>query len=146
MKKVQIIGQKYSKPLFYSFFIYKEKHSEKEYFILSSDYIGPSIEQARSIGKLEDFEIKNFLRISRTLGGHIVWPRGDNMKPTINQVKGGEIILNSGYGFYDRIDWTIFLLKIYYFIIEKSDMFTRKGEVIGIVFATRQHINASINF
>ncbi|HHY23920.1 MAG TPA: S46 family peptidase [Clostridiaceae bacterium] len=27
-----------------------------------------------------------------------------------------------------------------------SPLFTRKGEVIGIVFATRQHINASINF
>lgn len=121
MEKVQIIGQKYSKPLFYSFFIYKEKDSEVEDFILSSDYIGPSIEQARLIGELEDFEIKNFLRISRTLGGHIVWPRGDNMKPTINQVKGGEIISNSGYGFYDRIDWTLFLLKIYYYFIEKSE-------------------------
>lgn len=50
-----------------------------------------------------------------------MWPRGDNMKPTINQVKGGEIISNSGYGFYDRIDWTLFLLKIYYYFIEKSE-------------------------
>ena len=112
----QIRGQKFKGPLFYSIFLLKDPKSLEVDFILSSDYIGPSINQMKLIGGYRDFEIKNLLRLSRTLGGHILWPRGYKGKPTINQVRGGEI--GKGYGFYDRIDWTLFLLKTYYFFIE----------------------------
>lgn len=121
MRIVQIRGQKFKGPLYYSFFVLKEINPEEIDYILSSDYIGPSINQAKLISGYEDSEIKKFLRISRTLGGHILWPRGDEMNPTINKVKGGEISPQCGYGFYDRIDWTLLLLKIYYTFIEKSE-------------------------
>ena len=41
-------------------------------FLLSSDYIGASVYWAVKAGLSED-EIVDFLRISRTLGGHIVF-------------------------------------------------------------------------
>lgn len=106
INKVEIRGQNYSNGLFYTFFVNKEE------YLLSVDYIGPSIYQAKNIGRLEEREIKNFLRTSRTLGGHMVWPRGEKLRPTINQAKGGQ------KGIYDRFDWTLLLLKIYYSIID----------------------------
>jgi len=115
LPNVKILGQNYGKGLFYSFSVFEfEDNVEKQYFLLSIDYIGPSVFQSENIGKLESFEIQNFLTVSRTLGGHLLWPRGRNMNPTINQVKGGEINPGCGYGFYDRIDWVLLLLKIYY--------------------------------
>lgn len=48
-------------------------------FLLSSDYIGPSIYWARECG-IEDSEIREFLKICRTIGGHIVWPRGTEIR------------------------------------------------------------------
>ena len=81
------------KPPFYTIF-YKK-------FLLSSDYIGPSVHWASQKG-LSD----NELSIYRTIGGHIVWPRGRNN--TINYARGGKD------SFYDRIDWTLFLVKLCY--------------------------------
>lgn len=122
LKCVQIVGHKFDKPLFYSFFV-KESPTSDSDFILSSDYIGPSKYQAKYIARLSDNEIKKFIEISRTLGGHIIWPRG--IKLTINKVKGGELKKGCGYGFYDRIDWTFLLLKHYYSSINYEDKLNR---------------------
>lgn len=75
-------------------------------YLLSTDYIGPSIYWAKKQG-LTDKEIIKILAIGRTIGGHIAWPRGDGQN-TINKLRGG------GKSFYDRIDWTLYLLKTYY--------------------------------
>lgn len=116
--------------------------NDKE-FLLSSDYIGPSIYWARELGKV-DKDIIEFLKTSRLLGGHIVWPRGfqkgwyysyknnsyfyceykkSQSIVTINQAKAA---------FYDRIDWMLVLLKIYYEIkgpVEKKlETFVEKGQ------------------
>lgn len=137
---VLIKGQKILKnPLFYSFFIENNKANSVD-IILSSDYIGPSINQAMYLGELTTNEIKSIIQISRTLGGHIFWPRGKGVTPTINQVKGGEISSKCGYGFYDRIDWTFLLLKIYYsvqdneknsisIIVEKVKEITKNDDI-----------------
>ena len=74
--------------------------------LLSADYIGPSTYWAEEAG-LQDNEIVKFLEISRTLGGHMLWPRS-GYKPTVNQARGGK------YGYYDRIDLTLFALKQWY--------------------------------
>jgi len=55
---------------------------------------------------IKDNEIVDFLRIARTIGGHMLWPRGK--QPTVNQAKAG-----SG-GFYDRIDWTLIVIETFY--------------------------------
>lgn len=89
---VGISEQKYrSKPL------YAIKYKG---FNLGSDYIGPSIYWSQSKG-LSKEKIIDILNVSRTIGGHIVWPRGG--KRTINQARG--------LAFYDRIDWTLFTVK-----------------------------------
>lgn len=82
------------KPPLYTI-VYKE-------FFLSSDYIGPSIYWA-SKKVLSSKKILEILNKCRTIGGHIVWPRGNG--ETINQARSGE------KGFYDRIDWTLFVIK-----------------------------------
>lgn len=83
------------KPPFYTI-IYKKE------FYLSSDYIGPSIYWAKQKGMTQEQQI-NILNKCRTIGGHIVWPRGNGT--TINQARSGK------KSFYDRIDWTLFLIK-----------------------------------
>lgn len=95
-----------------SFYLINKESGEQE-FILSLDYIGPSIYQAGDIAGLSEAEIKEFLQISRTLGGHLVWERGKDTLPTVNWLRGGQIMPGCGYGFYDRTDWTLLLLKIY---------------------------------
>ena len=82
------------KPPFYTI-LYKK-------YLLTSDYIGPSIYWAIEKG-LSSNQIICILNKSRTIGGHIVWPRGKGT--TINQARSGE------KAFYDRIDWTLFLIK-----------------------------------
>lgn len=82
-------------------------------------YIGASVYWAVKAGFSED-EIIDFLRISRTLGGHIVFPRGENSHITyrfpankfgkehpitMNNSRGGE------KGYYDRFDLTLFAIK-----------------------------------
>lgn len=84
------------KPPFYTV-IYKN-------YLLSSDYIGPSIYWAEQKG-LARMKIIEILNKCRTIGGHIVWPRGCGN--TINQVRGGEET------FYDRIDWTLYIVKLF---------------------------------
>lgn len=116
IKCVQIIGQKYKGPLFYSFFIKDNPMSNEVEEILSVDYIGPSKFQSYDIAKLSVDKIKINIKESRTLGGHILWPRATNNK-TINQARGGD----SGCGLYDRTDWTFLLLKHYYSVIDIVD-------------------------
>ena len=72
-------------------------------FLLSADYIGPSVHWAQCAG-LTDVDIICFLFISRTIGGHIVFPRG-GLLPTVNQARGGK------RGYYDRFDLTLYALK-----------------------------------
>ncbi|WP_284052135.1 DUF6994 family protein [Ligilactobacillus agilis] len=100
-------------PKFFTLFVDTDK------FLLSSDYIGASVYWAVKAGFSED-EIIDFLRISRTLGGHIVFPRGENSHITyrfpankfgkehpitMNNSRGGE------KGYYDRFDLTLFAIK-----------------------------------
>lgn len=89
--------------------------------LLSSDYIGPSVYWAIDQG-IPNEEILEFLGICRTIGGHMIWPRGrvitdDGM--TINRAKGGS------KGVYDRIDWTLLLIKIFYEHQERTDFFNK---------------------
>ena len=85
-----------NKPPFYTI-VYKN-------FLLSSDYIGPSIYWAEQKGLTRE-QIIDILNNCRTIGGHIIWPRGCGI--TINQARGGEET------FYDRIDWTLYLIKLF---------------------------------
>lgn len=74
--------------------------------VLSSDYIGPSRSSTGAVAcSLSDLEIGNYLKKTRKLGGHIIWPRFDG---GINQSRGG----SSGY--FDRIDYTLLELKLWY--------------------------------
>ena len=72
--------------------------------LMSADYIGPSIYWAEKCGCSKETFL-NILNVGRTIGGHIVWPRGKG--ETVNQARGGDKT------FYDRIDWTLFVLKEY---------------------------------
>lgn len=91
-------------PPCYTIFIDKETHNQ---ILLSSDYFGPSVYWAIESG-IDNDQIRKFLDICRTIGGHIVWPRGSEIKNKINISRAG----NSGV--YDRPDWTLLLLKIYF--------------------------------
>lgn len=104
--------------IYYTLFVYKAQEDRKTEYLLSSDYIGASIYWAIEAG-LNKEEIVQFLKISRTLGGHIVFPRG-NGTPTINQARGGEKT------YYDRFDLTLLALKKWYL----GDADTRIGEAI----------------
>lgn len=80
-------------------------------WLLSIDYIGPSINWALrelEIGGLSKYDIIETLNVCRTIGGHIVWPRGSNLVYKINQTRGG------GNSVYDRIDWTLYLVQFCY--------------------------------
>lgn len=80
-------------------------------FKLSSDYIGPSITWGRN-AKLENEELLKMLEISRTLGGHILFPKGINVRQhTVNQARGGR-------PYYDRLDLTLWAIKKWY---ERND-------------------------
>lgn len=82
---------------FYTLFIDKDK------YLLSSDYIGASIYWAQK-AELNDRIILDHLSISRTIGGHILFPRGGKLE-TVNQARGGE------KGYYDRFDLTLYAIK-----------------------------------
>ena len=73
--------------------------------LMSADYIGPSVFWADKQGCTKE-TILNIVNIGRTIGGHIIWPRGKGK--TVNQARGGD------KSFYDRIEWTLFVLKAYY--------------------------------
>ena len=93
-----------------------------EYYLFSSDYIGPSVYWA-SKKHAGDRKIREFLTVCRRLGGHILWPRGNGN--TINSARGG-----SG-GFYDRIDWTLHLLQIFYFSETEDDYMKAAASLIN---------------
>ena len=80
---------------------------------LSSDYIGPSASWAIKKG-ISDREIAFYLKKTRTIGGHMIWPvkRSEKNKKSINQARGGRS------GLYDRIDLTLINLKRYYDMTE----------------------------
>lgn len=90
-----------SKPEFYTLFINGSD------YLLSMDYIGPSVYWARDRG-LSDSDIIKFLSVCRTIGGHVAWPRGRDIKVKINVARAGKD------GLYDRIDWTLALIKVFY--------------------------------
>lgn len=85
---------------FYTLFIDDGNH------ILSSDYIGASVYWAGE-AELSDDDIKEYLKISRTIGGHMVFPRGGKRK-TVNQARGGKD------SYYDRFDLTLLAIKKWY--------------------------------
>ena len=91
--------QNFGRGNFYTLFIDDGKYR------LSSDFIGASIYWAKQKG-LADEDIVEYLRISRTIGGHMVFPRGQGT--TVNQARGGE---NS---YYDRFDLTLLAIKKWY--------------------------------
>lgn len=111
IKIVKNVEQQYDGPPFYTIFV-----NGDDYYV-SIDYIGPSVYWARKSG-ISDVNLIKFLNVCRTIGGHIAWPRKINEKEiqggTINQARGGK------EGLYDRIDWTIVLVKIYYETIKDS--------------------------
>ncbi|MBU3135573.1 hypothetical protein KPL39_04755 [Clostridium gasigenes] len=90
---------------------------------ITSDYIGPSTYWANNIGILDE-EIGEYLKSTRTIGGHLIWPcksvhtgewifnkktkQMEKEKKSINTARGGE------KGFYDRIDLTLLDLKNWY--------------------------------
>ena len=89
-------------------------------FRVTPDYIGASIYWAMKAG-VADEEIKNHLKTSRLLAGHLLFPKwiatpspykvirwSDDPKGTINTARGGV------KGYYDRIDYTLFALKNWY--------------------------------
>lgn len=97
--------QQYSKqPPFYTI---KVGDTKSNVTLLSADYIGPSVYWASQSGVQKE-KIIDFLKKSRTIGGHIVWERGlANGVETVNIARAGD------KGVYDRIDWTLFLLREY---------------------------------
>lgn len=102
IRKVENIKQQFgSKSPFYTIFL-----NDSDY-LMSTDYIGPSVYWAR-YRKISDSDIINFLSICRTIGGHMAWPRGREILVKINGARAGKD------GLYDRIDWTLALIKVYY--------------------------------
>lgn len=96
-----------NKEKYYTLFVNGDEH------LLSADYIGPSVHWAKK-ANLNDTEIIKFLSYSRTLGGHIVFPRGagsnvihwhKQKRLTINTARGGQD------GYFDRFDLTLFAIK-----------------------------------
>lgn len=102
IKKVENVKQQFgNKSPFYTIFL-----NDSDY-LMSTDYIGPSVYWAR-YRKISDSNIIKFLSICRTIGGHMAWPRGRDVFVKINGARAGKD------GLYDRIDWTLALIKIYY--------------------------------
>lgn len=95
-------------------------------FTMSSDFIGPSRASARNVG-LSPVEVGEYLRKTRVIGGHTLWPvqyREDNRKFIILTGRGGTINTQRGgnKGFCDRIDCTLYDLKNYYAFINGHDV------------------------
>lgn len=91
--------------------------------LLSVDYLGPSVYWLKDYysehgvdAPEADSLIRGFLKESRKLGGHILFPRGSNGGPheTLNQARSGD------RGVYDRIDVALLCLKAFYACPEVS--------------------------
>lgn len=78
---------------------------DKDDFRFSCDYIGPSRAWAYRVG-IKDEIIGEYLLMSRTIGGHILWPVHPN--PTINTARAG------GGSLFDRIDLTLYEIRRFY--------------------------------
>ena len=97
--------------------------SGNQKILLSVDYLGPSVHWLKDyyskhgIDAAEaDSHIRGFLKESRKLGGHVLFPRGNSggFHETLNQARGGE------RGVYDRIDVALLCLKTFYACPEVS--------------------------
>lgn len=97
--------------------------SGSQKILLSVDYLGPSVHWLKDYysehgvdAPEADSRIREFLKESRKLGGHVLFPRGNSGGPheTLNQARGGE------RGVYDRIDVTLLCLKTFYACPEAS--------------------------
>ena len=75
-------------------------------YIITSDYIGASVNWGIRAGLTFDDSI-NLISISRTIGGHVMFPKGGR-KQTVNQARGGSV------GYYDRFDLTLFAIKSWF--------------------------------
>lgn len=81
---------------------------------LGCDFIGPSTFQAQQAA-VSATRIKDSLAVTRTLGGHMLWPRWLKKRgetclrygQTINQARGGK-------GLFDRFDLTLLDLQRWY--------------------------------
>ncbi|HEM3684421.1 TPA: hypothetical protein U1D20_001916 [Streptococcus suis] len=98
----------------------ESKHGEKKIFGLGIDYIGASVYWALK-KDVSQVDIKELLKVSRTIGGHIFFPRWQisNIKvniKSINMARGGEFICKNKnrLGFYDRFDMLLFDMKRWY--------------------------------
>ena len=120
-----------NKPLFYTIRINKGKDDE---ILLSSDYIGPSVYWARKSG-IDDAQIKSYLEICRTIGGHMIWPRGREFAKKINTSRSGN------KGVYDRIDWTLILLKIYFEDDNQTSFMNKANNLIPETFWNKSNFN-----
>lgn len=128
--KVENKEQKISNnPAFYTIFVNAGK------YLLSSDCIGPSVYWARERA-VNDDKIRYFLNVSRTIGGHIVWPRGRELKKKINTSRGGKS------GVYDRMDWTLLLISIFYETDNKEQYLQRANELIPREFRYKNNFNS----
>ncbi len=107
---------------------YKLSRNEGEYFLwmdrddtsftMSSDFIGPSRAWAREAG-VENHQVGEYLRKTRIIGGHVLWPvqgRTGNRNNILFTGRGGTINTCRGgtKGFCDRIDCTLQDLMNYY--------------------------------
>ncbi|MFA0814770.1 MAG: hypothetical protein ACC608_03160 [Anaerofustis sp.] len=102
--------------------------------LLSSDYIGPSVYWSREKG-VNDNKIRGFLKQCHTIGGHIVWERGADLKYKVNTSRGGSS------GVYDRLDWTLLLLKIYLSDKDKKNFIIEANKCIQEEFRNTKNIN-----
>ncbi|WEV60373.1 hypothetical protein OZX68_05465 [Streptococcaceae bacterium ESL0729] len=106
---------------------------EKLYTVyLGSDYIGPSRFWANpkifgnqssklQSPNLSDLEIIDFLKTTRTLGGHMLFPRSIELPDrgwisdiTLNYSRGGDRKVGKRSGLFDRFDLTLLDLKNWY--------------------------------
>ncbi|MCL1987439.1 MAG: hypothetical protein FWG64_05645 [Firmicutes bacterium] len=97
------------------------KANEYTNFGITSDFISSSTFSAIK-ANVSATRIKESLKITRSIGGHVVWaiwklPNNPNKIESINQARGEEC------GLYDRFDLTLFHLKNWY---EEKPCFLKK--------------------
>ena len=114
-KKYDVINvfEEVFKDEYESFYIQQENKNIK----LKCDYLGPSTYYAKDKG-ISDKEIIEYLIVSRELGGHMLWPstlinisrfndKRDHIQKSINTGRS--------YCFRERIDYTLFDIKNWYY-------------------------------
>lgn len=94
-------------------------------YTMSSDFIGPSRASARDAG-ISNIEVGEYLRKTRVIGGHTLWPvqyRENDRNTIVLTGRGGTINTQRGgnKGFCDRIDCTLYDLKNYYATVHGQD-------------------------